>query len=60
MKLISQNTLQMFSGVVVAAALALLTVAVFALFAHEGPWRTLDYLVRKLETPLPRQLCARC
>jgi len=53
MKLISQNTLQMFSGVVVAAALALLTVAVFALFAHEGPWRTLEYLVRRLETPLP-------
>lgn len=53
MKLLSQNTLQMLRGMLVAAAMALLTMTVFALFAHEGPWRTVAYLVRKLESPLP-------
>jgi len=53
MRLLSQNNLQLLWGLLVAVAMALLTVTVFGLFAHEGPWRTVNYLVRKIESTMP-------
>lgn len=44
MRLLSARNLQLLWGVLVALALALLTVGVVAFFAHEGPW-SLDALL---------------